>query len=234
MTSRNALSPTITVFAGPSLPESLAASRFVIRPPASRGDLLAASTSGTDVIVFLDGVFQSRASVGHLELLGVVSRGAIVIGAASMGALRAVDLRHHGVIGCGTAYRAVLNGFVTDDSELAVAMCPFTYAALTVSLIEIRRLLALASDAGCSTEDTAVAYAVAESIFFMERTQARLTKAWTRTCHRPEPLLKLLGDDRVAIKRQDGAIAIQKALNPSSQPGRVPEEIYWGGHIVAV
>src|SRR4051812_27007288 len=95
------------VFLGPSLPVAAArallpGARFL--PPARKGDVYRELHRGVEVVVLIDGVFQSTASVWHRELLAALDNGVTVIGASSMGALRAAELHPHGMIGEGLIY----------------------------------------------------------------------------------------------------------------------------------
>ena len=78
-----------------------------LRPPAARGDLLAERWSRGDVAVVIDGYFRERRSVGHKEILRLLADGVHVVGAASMGALRAAELAPCGMArGAARARRA--------------------------------------------------------------------------------------------------------------------------------
>lgn len=68
-----------------------------------RGDLENAADDH-DVIVILDGEFGQSRSVSPKEILGVLDGGKTVVGAASMGALRASELDRYGMIGVGWVY----------------------------------------------------------------------------------------------------------------------------------
>ena len=59
-------------------------------PPAVQGSIVAAVQQfDPSVMLIIDGGFQSEPAVRHKEILWALSRGIPVIGAASMGALRA-------------------------------------------------------------------------------------------------------------------------------------------------
>jgi hypothetical protein len=92
------------VFSGPSIAEAevyrLAAVTHAA--PIKRGDL--AAVDDYDVIVILDGEFGQNLSVSPKEILAVLERGKTVIGASSMGALRASELDRSGMIGVGWVY----------------------------------------------------------------------------------------------------------------------------------
>jgi hypothetical protein len=89
------------VFLGPTL-NPVAAQEICnaeFRPPAAMGDVTRAVSEGADAIVLIDGVFEDRPSVWHKEILWALSKGIGVVGAASMGALRAAELHNQGMLG---------------------------------------------------------------------------------------------------------------------------------------
>src|SRR3979409_72773 len=94
----------IIVFSGPSMAEAevhrLAACTHA--PPIKRGDL--DTNKDCEVFVILDGEFGQNMSVSPKEILAVLEKGKTVIGASSMGALRASELDRSGMIGVGWVY----------------------------------------------------------------------------------------------------------------------------------
>ena len=74
------------------------------RPPAKRGDILAAVADGADIIGLIDGVFHQDCAVAHREILAAVKKGIKVVGASSMGALRAAEMDTLGMTGVGKIY----------------------------------------------------------------------------------------------------------------------------------
>src|ERR1700742_1371036 len=92
------------VFAGPSLDGTGLRSLTTVAhaPPIKRGDLTAVDEY--DTVVILDGEFGQHDSVSPKEILAVLEKGKTVIGAASMGALRASELDRSGMIGVGWVY----------------------------------------------------------------------------------------------------------------------------------
>ncbi len=97
----------IIVFLGPSLDRE-SAERILpaeYRPPAQRGDVLGAVRDGATIICLIDGVFHQESAVGHREILSAIKGGARVIGASSMGALRAAEMDTLGMEGVGEIYR---------------------------------------------------------------------------------------------------------------------------------
>ncbi|MCS0634994.1 TfuA domain-containing protein [Streptomyces sp. LP05-1] len=72
-----------------------------------------------------------------------------MIGAASIGALRAVELAPFGMLGVGRVHAAYARGEITGDDEVAVGQAPDgDYEALTWPLVNLRHVLELAREAG--------------------------------------------------------------------------------------
>jgi hypothetical protein len=135
----------ILVFAGPSLPPRRrpADPRLVWLPPAKAGDAIALDAARGDRVVLIDGVFDTWPAVRHKELLILLSRGVVVIGAASMGALRAAELAPFGMIGVGNVYRAFADGRLIGDDEVALLHGPahLGWEPLTEPLVNVRATL---------------------------------------------------------------------------------------------
>src|SRR5262249_51377972 len=89
-------------------------------------------------------------SVRHKEILHMIGRGVTVLGAASMGALRAAELDQHGMVGVGRIYQAYRSGQLTADDEVALNHGPEEsgYRPVTEALVNIRATLAAAVAAG--------------------------------------------------------------------------------------
>lgn len=163
----------IVVFLGPSL-DSEAAGRLLpadFRPPAKRGDITEAAKGGARIITLIDGVFFQDCSVGHREILGVLRDGVRVIGASSMGALRAAELDTLGMEGVGEIYRLYRDGILTSDDEVALVYDPETFLALSEPLINIRCTLRAAEQAGVLRPEVAdLLEEIAVSLYFPDRT----------------------------------------------------------------
>ncbi|HVQ13831.1 MAG TPA: TfuA-like protein, partial [Vicinamibacterales bacterium] len=102
----------IVVFLGPSLPVDEARRILPARylRPAQCGDVLRARRLSPKVIAIVDGVFASTPSVWHKEILLAIDDGIAVVGASSMGALRAAELAPFGMIGIGRIFDAYRDG----------------------------------------------------------------------------------------------------------------------------
>jgi hypothetical protein len=163
----------IIVFLGPSL-EHAAAEKILsadYRPPAKRGDLLAAVHDGATIIGLIDGVFHQESAVAHREILAAIKKGVRVVGASSMGALRAAEMDTLGMVGIGEVYLMYKSGELESDDEVALVFDPSSGLALSEPLINIRFTLKRAMMEGII--DTAVYDALltaARSVFYPKRT----------------------------------------------------------------
>lgn len=148
------LTPVDVVFLGPSLPHDEARAILpdaVLLGPATMGDVLAASTRYRPrSISIIDGTFLSTMSVFHKEILYALDQGTWVLGASSMGALRAAECDDYGMIGVGGIYEALASGEIEDDDEVALthADADAGYRPLSDAMVTIRATLNTACDAG--------------------------------------------------------------------------------------
>lgn len=146
--------PRIYFFLGPSMDreeflaqcgEQLEADVTVF-PPVQQGSMLRLLDDLPDVIGIVDGYFHHVPSVLHKEILLVMQRGVRVLGAASMGALRAAELDVFGMEGVGGVYRMYRDGIIDGDDEVAVlhASEEFRFWPLSEPMVNIRHNVALA------------------------------------------------------------------------------------------
>src|SRR5688572_4699287 len=88
----------ICVFAGPSLAGQSVPAEIEMFPPATRGALTAAVTSGYTRIGLVDGAVEASERLSLRELRDALAvPGVTVLGGASMGAVRAVQLESSGM-----------------------------------------------------------------------------------------------------------------------------------------
>jgi len=132
--------PEIVVFLGPSLCRARAEEILQAewRPPARRGDVYRAAQEGARIIVLIDGVFFQDSSVAHKEVIYALDAGSRVLGASSMGALRASELDVYGMEGVGLIYQAYKNGRLVSDDEVALTFDPFAFEPRSEPLVNIR------------------------------------------------------------------------------------------------
>lgn len=115
--------PRCVLFAGPSLPDAadlVRNSAVEVLPPVSAGDLPRLSLTTGDVVGIVDGYFHQIGAVRHKEILALLSEGVRVLGAASMGALRAAELDSFGMEGVGRIYADYRDGRLEADDEVTL------------------------------------------------------------------------------------------------------------------
>lgn len=177
------MSAPIPVFAGPSLAGETLGPQFERLPPAGAGDMLRLLARPPSTVVLIDGVFGSRPAVWHKEVLVLLARGWRVIGAASMGALRAAELHPFGMIGMGAIYRAYASGQIVADDEVAVTHAPAKLGAAPLSLAQVDVRATLARAVHARAIDGASARTlrdVSGAIFYRDRTWASVIDAGLR------------------------------------------------------
>jgi len=208
--------PETVVFLGPSLPRDRAEQilKAEYRPPAKRGDIYRAAKEGAKIICLIDGVFFQDCSVAHKEVLFALERGARVLGASSMGALRASELDVYGMEGVGEIFRAYKRGDLVSDDEVALIFDPFTWEPCSEPLVNIRFNLDLALQKGIiDIPAKDVLFQSAQSLYFPERTYERMMKAakgrvLAETLQR---FREFIDNERRDLKMEDALQALQRA-----------------------
>lgn len=166
---------TAYVFLGPTLPVERARDvcDAVYLPPVAQGDVHRVLRRRPSLIGIVDGYFERVPAVWHKEILWALDQGVPVLGAASMGALRAAELDVFGMEGVGRVYEAFRDGALTDDDEVAVAhaLPEDGHRPLSEAMVSIRRTLDDAAAARVVTAKThALVVDAAKSLFYAERT----------------------------------------------------------------
>jgi hypothetical protein len=206
----------IVVFLGPTLSPEVARSTLdaIYLPPAVQGSVVSAvQRFEPDAILIIDGIFQSAPAVRHKEILWAISLGIPVVGAASMGALRAAELFPH-MLGVGLVYRWYRRFPFAPDDAVAVIHGPpeVNCAALTVAHIDLRmtfraiRRRGLISDSfKTSLEDAA------QRLNFRDRTLERVVAEALLPSDdsSAEELVALLKSELIEQKRLDALQALR-------------------------
>ena len=205
------------VFIGPSLPDAAkhAGTDIALRPPAVQGDVLRAVEDGANIIGLVDGGFENTAPVWHKEILFALSLNVTVLGAASMGALRAAECRAFGMIGIGRIYNDYVSGAVVDDADVALLHEPIELGsrALTVPMVNVRstldemeRLRLFDNAFRLALEQAAL------NLFFKKRTWALIVRACAAIpASRKQYWLDMLRMHAIDQKRID-ALALLEAV----------------------
>lgn len=229
---------SVCVFLGPTLAVA-DASRILhatFLPPVKLGDVYrAVSRLRPSAIGIVDGYFQWVPAVWHKEILWAIDQGIHVFGAASMGALRAVELAPFGMHGVGRIVEAYREGRFNDadedpfedDDEVAVVHGPREsgYRAGSEAMVNIRSTLARAVEEAVIAESTRrVLVADAKALFFPARGYPPLlTQGRKRGLPERElaALERWLPTGRINQKRLD-ALALLEALR-DFVPGNPPK-----------
>ncbi len=135
------------IFLGPSLSVQKAKEIFPLadyRPPARKGDFLKITNeeNGVGFVGFIDGVFLQDYPPTPIEVYSVLQKNKVTVaGAASLGALRAVELEKFGMIGVGKIFQLYKSGRLESDDEVAVTFSDHDYKLQSEALIDIRYTL---------------------------------------------------------------------------------------------
>lgn len=202
--------PDVIIYLGPSLPESEAAAilpaseRIHYLPPVRRGDLIHAIAKRPRIIGIIDGLFFENAAVGHREVLEAIRTGIRVIGASSMGALRAAELTPFGMEGVGEVFRRYRDGILESDDEVALICDPDSGTALSEALVNIRITLERAGGEGVITGDEVGALiATAQQTYYPERTWDHLLRTSRLSDQRRAVIQEWVMVHRVDQKAED-------------------------------
>lgn len=217
---------TTVVFLGPTLSSEEASDLLpaTYRPPAALGDVYRAAARGATVVVVIDGVFERVPAVWHKEIHWVITRGVTVVGAASMGALRAAELECCGMIGVGQVFEAFRSGALTDDDEVAVRHAPVDEHRLghSEAMVNIRFTLDDARRDGVVSPMVADTLArLAKATFYADRSYAALI-AGARTAGVGEEELgrfsRWLTSGARDVKREDAVAALRMVRDGTLPP----------------
>jgi hypothetical protein len=207
----------VVVFLGPSLSRERARERLdaTYRPPARQGDVFRALATRPRVIVLVDGVFEAVPSVWHHELRAALASGAQVLGASSMGALRAAELQRFGMRPVGRIAREYARGERIDDADVVLLHgdADSGYRPLTVPLVNVEATLARAEARGViSPVERSRLARRAAATFYKERTWRGIIDAAPRLGRaRRQALLAWVRKNVVDQKALDALAALRLA-----------------------
>jgi len=210
---------TFYIFSGPtlSIKEGESWLEAVFLPPAAQGDVYRAALAKPVGIGILDGYFERVPAVSHKEILWAMAQGVHVLGAASMGALRAAELATFGMEGVGTIYEAYARGDLQADDEVAVAhaLAEEGYRPLSEALVNIRATLRAAERASAISTATRVRLEeIAQSLFYPDRCYPILLRRAAMVglpSEQLDALQSFLREGRVDQKRLD-AITLLRTM----------------------
>lgn len=221
----------IAVFLGPSLERGnayriLAANYY---PPARLGDIYRLIGSGVRTIVLIDGIFHSAAAIWQREILEALDNHIMVVGAASMGALRAAELYPFGMIGHGVIFQWYCDAVITGDDEVALLHADesLMFQCLSEPLVNIRStLLEAVNQHILSKQQCRELTEFAKKMYYGDRSYAALVHSpvvgnW------PQPvqarLVQFIQQSSHNLKRQDAisALKFSATLQKAEDGGRI-------------
>jgi hypothetical protein len=214
----------LIIFAGPSITSDLIkrfAANAQIRPPVQLGDLCQFSADSAATVVILDGYFSQVPAVWHKEIMLALSQGCRVIGAASMGALRAAELADFGMEGVGWVFEQYRRGDLQDDDEVALvhADAALGYRPLSLALVNLRYLLTTGLCPEPLQSLLSWLICALKSEFYPRRTLERcqlLLQSQQVDQQLTTELLSILQQPQWQIKQQDALNAIWVAQQPNT------------------
>jgi hypothetical protein len=202
--------PRAVIFVGPSL-----RTRGPIHPdlcfeaPAVRGDLDRAADRGVAWIGLVDGELFQRAAVTPREVRAVAARGVRLWGAASVGALRAVECPD-AMTGIGRVFEAYRDGRLVGDDEVAMTYDRETYAVVASPLVNIRAAFAAGVVAGWWPRAAAErAVAAVQRLPFHARDRAAILAAASAAQLPRERVLQVLADPANDVKTADARLLVE-------------------------
>lgn len=223
----------IAVFAGPSLPPRSRPRDVSLTwfPPAATGDVLKIVGTGFDTVCLIDGYFDHRPAPWHKELLTVMAAGIRLIGASSMGALRAAELDGLGMEGVGAIYRAFRTGLLTGDDEVALIHGPdvIGWAAASIPMVEVRATLVEAVRSGLLTVGIARHLRmIAQDIHYTDRDWPLLRRSWVGAELVDLSCVQAIEGLHVPLKQMDAeqCVAVAMADGPRPAPLHIPQTCF--------
>lgn len=205
----------VVVFLGPSLDTERA--RKILdaeyRPPAGRGDIFKAVKEGAKIIGLIDGVFFQASAIAHREILYALEQGVKVVGASSMGALRASELDAYGMEGVGRIYELYKKGELVSDDEVALLFEPESLKPLSEPMVNIRYNLERAEARGIINREVKKKLVeVTKTLYYPERVYERIFSVAEGKVDREtlERLRKFLTAEKRDLKREDAIEALKR------------------------
>lgn len=200
------------IFLGPSLSHAKARLIFEAdyRPPAKKGDLLQLSVDPEITMVGLvDGMFLQDYPPTPIEVYQLATKqNMLLAGAASLGALRAVELEKFGMVGIGRIFELYKKEVVTEDDEVAVTFGQGDLRLQSEAMIDIRFNLFLAKKKGVIGSRTKrVLTRVAKNIYFPHRNYEEIIHVATKTnpelAGEIEKFKQYISANRTSLKERD-------------------------------
>jgi hypothetical protein len=212
------------IFVGPTLPEAEIKEILpdaMILGPAVQGDVdFARRQLGADVIALIDGLHTLELPVWHKEILSVLDDGARFLGAASLGALRAVECELYGAEPVGEIAAMYKSGELESDDEVCLihAGPKQGYRALSVPLVNIRATLkACGAMVNTLIKEEIIQYA--KALYYPDRNWQAIFEG----CELSPEVMKIILDYEVDLKAADATHLCYHAAGAFADEKLTPE-----------
>jgi len=208
-----------------------------IHPPAQHGDFIRNEFAAGDIVVLIDGLYHGNPPIRHKEILDAIARGVSMIGASSMGALRAAELHQFGMMGVGRIFEDYRDGRIEADDEVAVLHTEGPeWKVLSEALVNMRYTLELARQAMVvSPFEEEQLLEAARSLHYPRRSWRAVERACENDQSLREAARRVLQFDEEAgcagnLKYQDACAGLRyaQALSESAVPVKAPsQQVSW-------
>ncbi len=213
------------IFLGPSLNKESAQKILdaEYRMPAKKGDFLRLQnlTTGRIIVGLIDAVFLYNYPPTPIEVYQLIKNDKFVVtGAASLGALRAVELEKFGMIGIGKIFELFKKQVIDADDEVAVTFTEDEHKLQSEAMIDIRFNLFLAQRKGIIDENIKKKICrVAKNMYFPHRNYCDIIdlvkKKYPTLDSKLDSLRSYLETERQSLKERD-AIKLLKYIKTLS------------------
>ncbi|HLB69577.1 MAG TPA: TfuA-related McrA-glycine thioamidation protein, partial [Candidatus Methanoperedens sp.] len=185
------------------------------RSPVRRDDIRKLMKSLPDIIGIIDGVFFDSAAVAHREIIEAIRNGIIIVGGASMGAIRASELDSYGMIGVGRIYEMYRNGVIDSDDEVAVTFDAETMKPLSIPLLNVRVTVKALVDLGIlNNDESAGIIGITRKIFYPDRNYQNILNECMEKGVISREKKEILADSfrkyYIDAKREDAVLVLEK------------------------
>jgi YcaO-like protein with predicted kinase domain len=200
------------LFAGPSIAGLDVPRGVEIRPPAVCGDLAGLAIEPPSAVGLVDGHFGIAPSVWHKEILHLLARGVRVMGAASIGALRAAELAEAGMEGVGAIYAAYRSGAIERDDAVMVLQAPpaYGFAPLSLALVDAEFVL---QGAACGYRERRMMQRIVRTMPYQIRNWQRCLDSYRRRVGSKFPLGLEELSNAPSLKQQDAAALLERLVS---------------------
>ncbi len=197
------------LFAGPSIAGLKVPSGIAVRPPAICGDLAALLSDPPVAVGLVDGYFGLAPTVWHKEILELLAGGVRVLGAASIGALRAAELAGEGMEGVGAILAAYRTGSIERDDAVMLLQAPAKYGFVPLSLALVDAEYTLAT-IDCPARERRMMQRIVRTTCYQSRTWRRCVAAYRTRMGRDFPIALDDLERMPSLKRHDAALLIAR------------------------